>query len=137
MESLHMPVNLNSYLEPNFLSGKNEFFCNFCSIMVSLNDAAFIFWNETALSNDISHVFFCKNVSWEYQKKGRGNLWVSECWSLQDFCIPAVCIAAGIYLACFLASIFKERSHHWWPFWTYLEVALLVSLVIGTETGVV
>ena len=41
--------------------------------------------------------FFYKNVSWEY-KKGRGDSWVSEFFSLQKFCIPAHCLRAGIFI---------------------------------------
>ena len=88
------------------------------------NDAAVIPSNETALNND-TYIFFYKNMSWEYEKIGRGELWVSECWSLQEFCIPALCISAGIFLTCTLAWIFKGTSHHWWPSSTSLEVTPL------------
>ena len=91
------------------------------------NEAAVILSNETALNNDSSYIFFYKNMSWEYGEIGRGELWVSECWSLQEFSIPVLCIAAGIFLTCVLAWFFKGTSHHWWPFWTTSEVALLVT----------
>ena len=105
------------------------------------NDAAVTPSNETALNND-TYIFFYKNMSWEYEKIGRGELWVSECWSLQEFCIPALCISAGIFLTCTLAWIFKGTSHHWWPSSTSLEVTPLVTQgnscqVLGAETAVV
>ena len=83
--------------------------------------------DETVLNNGISYIFFYKYMSWKYEKIGRGELWVSKCWSLQEFCIPVICIAAGIFLTCVLAWIFKWTSHHWWPFWTSSEVVLLVT----------
>ena len=46
------------------------------------NNAAAVPWKETALSNGISYIFFYKNVSWE-REKGRGELCLSKCWSLQ------------------------------------------------------
>ena len=90
------------------------------------NDAAVIPSNETALNNDTSYTFSYKNMSWEYEKIGRGELWVDRCWSLQEFCIPALSIA-GIVLTCVLTWIFKGTNHHWWPFWTSSDVALLVT----------
>ena len=62
------------------------------------NGAAVIPSNETAQNNETSYIFFYKNMSWEYEKIGRGELRVSECWTLQEFCISPLCIAAGIFL---------------------------------------
>ena len=90
------------------------------------NDAAVIPSNETALNNNTFYTFSYKNMSWEYEKIGRRELWVHRCWSLQEFCIPALCIA-GIVLTCVLIWIFNGKNHHWWPFWTSSEVVLLVT----------
>ena len=54
-------------------------------------------------------------------------LCVSKCWPLQEFCIHALCLGADIFLIWVLTSIFEGISHHWWPFCTFSELALLVT----------
>ena len=50
------------------------------------NDAAVIPSNEAARNNDTSYIFFYKDMSWEYEKTGRGELWVSKCcWVSNHF----------------------------------------------------
>ena len=87
------------------------------------NDAAIIIPSKEPALN--MAYFFCKNESGEHEKK-RGELRVSKCWSLKEFCISAHCLPAGISIICLLASVFKGTRHHWWPFRTSSEVALLV-----------
>ena len=48
------------------------------------NDTAVIPSNEKAVINDTSNIFFYQNVPWEYEKKGRGKLWVSECYHFRS-----------------------------------------------------
>ena len=91
------------------------------------NDFAVIPSNETALNNDTFY-FFPKKLYLENMRKRERELLVSKCWSLQEFCIPALCIAANsIFLTCVSPSIFKVTNYHWWPFWTSSEGALLVT----------
>ena len=90
----------------NFARGYYTSFVKSTLSWFHCNDAAVIPSNETAVNKDTSYIFFYKNVSWEYEEKESGKLWVSECWSLQEFCIPCLCLAADTFLTCILPSIF-------------------------------
>ena len=70
------------------------------------NDTAIIPSNEKAVNNDTSNIFFLQKCAMKIWEKGERKVMGKWVLSLQEFCIPALCLAAGIFLTSFLASFF-------------------------------